>query len=150
MIGGSWTVLGAGSALPRSGYGPSAHLLRHASLDGPLLLDCGSGTIRALDAQDVTLAELRRVVVTHFHVDHCLDLAALAFARRNPAARAGPLEIFAPERLCEVLAGLESAFGRGAVFQDTTLRPLQPHAGAVGLQLDAARLRWTPNGHTPD
>ncbi|MCA8980398.1 MAG: hypothetical protein KDC14_10260, partial [Planctomycetes bacterium] len=42
------------------------------------------------------------------------------------------------------------AFGRGAVFQDTTLRPLQPHAGAVGLQLDAARLRWTPNGHTPD
>lgn len=150
MTRGVWTVLGAGSALPARGLGPSGHLLRHAELDGATLFDCGPGTIRSLAAHAVSLGELKRVVITHFHIDHCLDLAALAFARRNPAAGVGPLEIFAPAGIRKVLAGLEQAFGRGAAFERTTVHVLEPETGSVGVALGAARLRWAANGHTAD
>lgn len=150
MTGGAWTVLGAGSALPKPGFGPSGHLLEHDALEGATLFDCGPGTIRSLADHGVSLATLRRVVLTHFHVDHCLDLAALAFARRNPAAEACDLEIYAPEGIRRVLEGIEHAFGRGAVFDRTTLTILEPGSGATGLELGGARLRWCANGHTGD
>lgn len=124
--------------------------MRHASLQGATLFDCGPGTIRSLALHGVTLADLQRVVLTHFHVDHCLDLAALAFARRNPASQCGPLRIYGPAGLARVLAGLESAFGRGATFERTTMRVLDAHDGFAGVELDSARLRWVANGHTAD
>lgn len=150
MTRGVWTVSGAGSALPKAGFGPSGHVLQHADVDGATLFDCGPGTIRSSAAHGLALADLKRVVITHFHVDHCLDLAALAFARRNPAARAGPLELFAPAGIRRVLDGLELAFGRGAVLDSCTLRVLEPEAGSSGLGLGSARLRWVANGHTED
>jgi ribonuclease BN (tRNA processing enzyme) len=147
---GAWTVLGAGSALPKSGFGPSGHIFEHDAVEGVTLFDCGPGTIRALDDHGVSLAQLRRVVLTHFHVDHCLDLAALAFARRNPAAAAAALEIYAPAGIQRVLEGLEHAFGRGATFDSTTLTVLEPGRGNAGIDLGGVGLKWAANGHTSD
>lgn len=156
----TWTVIGAGSALPRAGFGPSGHALRLPQLDGVTLFDCGPGTVRALAAAGVALVDVRRVVVTHFHVDHCADLAALAFARRNPTIPSPPLEILAPPAIDGVLDGLRAAFGKHATFADTSVRHLVhgvDHGGrcgdaglALGPEGAGVRLRWTPNGHTKD
>ncbi|KPV39224.1 hypothetical protein AN478_13225 [Thiohalorhabdus denitrificans] len=41
------------------------------------LLDCGEGTLRALQAAGVGYGRLRAVFFSHFHADHCLGLPGL-------------------------------------------------------------------------
>ena len=92
-----WTVLGAGSILPRAGYGCAGHALRSTPGGRVTLFDCGPGTIRALASAGIGLGEVERVAISHFHPDHWLDLLALAFARRNPASQPAPrLELVGP------------------------------------------------------
>ena len=150
--GATWTVLGAGSILPRAGYGPSGYALRPAPGAPVTLFDCGPGSVRALAGVGIGLAEVERVVVSHFHPDHVLDLFALAFARRNPAFRpAPPLELVGPDGLAELVASGEQVFGRWVRDEARTLRTLpalegRPSALATGgLELAACA-----TGHTPE
>jgi len=145
--GGAWTVLGAGCALPRRGYGPSGHVLELPELEGLTLFDCGPGSLRSLPAWGFDWRNVRRIVLSHFHIDHCLDLAAFAFAQGNPGAEAGPLEVFATPGIDRVLEGLEFAFGTGARFRETRVHELPAAGGATGLDLGGVRLHWTANGH---
>lgn len=77
-------VLGAGSALPQAGLGPAGYAL---VLDdgGVVLLDAGPGSLRALGQLGKSLVDLRGIVLSHWHADHCADLVHLLFALRNPA-----------------------------------------------------------------
>lgn len=83
-LGLELTVLGAGCALPQKGRGPAGYAVRGDQLEGALLFDCGPGTIRSLADYEIELLDITCVVISHFHIDHILDLFALAFARRNP------------------------------------------------------------------
>jgi ribonuclease BN (tRNA processing enzyme) len=115
------TVLGAGSILPRAGYGCAGYALR-AAPGGPVtLLDCGPGSVRSLAGNGVELREVTRVVLSHFHLDHCLDLYALAFARRSPFVDGlPPLELVGPVGLRERFAGGHELLGGFARDPDTT------------------------------
>jgi len=151
-LGWTWTVLGAGTILPRAGYGSAGHALRRGR--GPVtLLDCGPGTVRALGRSGIGIEDVERVFVSHFHPDHWLDLLALAFARRNPALASAPdLEIVGPRGLGEILergAGLVGARS-WLRFERTTLTEVDPRGGATPLERGAARFRWTATGHTPE
>ena len=104
-------VLGAGSILPRAGYGCAGYALRPTP-DGALtLFDCGPGSLRALGAAGLELGAVERVVLSHYHPDHCLDLFALFFARRNPNHEPRPLEVIGPAGLERIQSGAEQAFG---------------------------------------
>ncbi|HEX6884963.1 MAG TPA: MBL fold metallo-hydrolase, partial [Planctomycetota bacterium] len=106
------TVLGAGSILPRAGYGCAGYALRPAPGAPVTLLDCGPGSIRALAAAGIGVGEVRRVVFSHYHLDHCLDLFALAFARHNPAlAAVGEIELVGPRGLRERIEGAPGILG---------------------------------------
>ena len=81
-----WDVVG-------QGLGCAGYALRLVE-DGPVtLFDCGPGTLRALAEAELRLESVQRVVISHFHVDHCLDLFALGFARNNPSFEAEELEL---------------------------------------------------------
>lgn len=89
-------VLGAGTILPQRGLGPAGFALTGGS-DGVTLFDCGPGSVRALAGAGIALTDVRRVVLSHFHTDHCLDVFALFFARRNPfLGEVGTLELVGP------------------------------------------------------
>ncbi|MHC4262529.1 MAG: MBL fold metallo-hydrolase, partial [Planctomycetota bacterium] len=60
-------VLGAGSALPRAGYGPSGYALRPAAGAAWTLLDCGPGTVRMLGQAGIAIEAIERVVFSHWH-----------------------------------------------------------------------------------
>lgn len=142
------TVLGAGSILPRVGYGCAGYALRAGFGEGVTLLDCGPGTIRALAGAGIALTEVRRVVLSHYHLDHCLDLFALAFARRNPALDAlGEIELIGPRGLRARMEGAPALLGHGAAMPDAVLREVEP---GEGLERDGLRWRSVANGHTPE
>lgn len=147
-----WTVLGAGSILPRAGYGCSGYALSETEHEGITLFDCGPGSLRSLGNAGIELGRVERVVLSHFHPDHCLDVLALAFARRNPSFRgAKPLELIGPRGLEEFLrrAGELYATRRWTRFDGASVREVEPNA-AGELDLERFRLRWTATGHTPE
>ena len=144
------TVLGAGSALPAPGRGPAGYALTGGGLEGATLLDCGPGSVRSLVDRGLALDDVRRVVVSHFHADHVLDLFALAFARRNPAlpGERPELDLVGPRGLAD-LVGLEAGpmgqWVRDPRHRVTEVEPEVP--GAVqrpDLDLAHAGMRHSP------
>lgn len=147
-----WTVLGAGAILPRAGFGCSGHALRTRERGPVTLFDCGPGSVRKLGDVGIGVEEIERVVLSHFHTDHCLDLLALAFARRSPslAGRLPALEIVGP-RGTAALVERGAAFGgeRGWTrFTDARIVEVDPHARGATLAAGDLELAWTATQHT--
>jgi ribonuclease BN (tRNA processing enzyme) len=145
------SVLGAGSILPRVGYGCAGYALRAQPGGAVTLLDCGPGSIRALAGVGIGLTEVRRVVLSHYHLDHCLDLFALAFARHNPTLGGpdgmGEIELVGPRGLADRLAGAPALLGRWAAMPNARIHEVEP---GEELVRDGLRWRSVANGHTPE
>lgn len=78
------TVLGSAGSHPGVGRVCSGNLLRARGADGAvthLLVDAGNGSTANLQLH-AALADLDAVVVTHRHLDHCIDLASVQYALR--------------------------------------------------------------------
>lgn len=147
-----WTVLGAGTILPRAGFGCSGYALSDTDDPAVTLFDCGPGSLRALGSSGIELARVERVVLSHFHPDHCLDLLALAFARRNPSFRgAADLELIGPRGLTEFLRLAAELYGSRAYtrFDSARVREVDPGVPGV-IQARRFHLSWTATGHTPE
>ncbi|MDF1797903.1 MAG: ribonuclease Z [Planctomycetota bacterium] len=133
-------VLGAGAALPGRGRGPAGYAVRGGGLVGVTLLDCGPGSIRSLADRGLDLLDIRRVVLSHFHADHVLDLFALAFARRNPNLdqdRLPEVELIGPAGLAELLSVRQAPFDLWTRDPRHRVTEVFPDAG-VGLRLERA------------
>ena len=99
------TILGSGTAIPVPDRFPAGYFAEH---DGSrVMVDCGPGSLRRLAQAGSDLRSLDAVLLTHYHTDHCADIAALLFALRSPHfADRQPLHIYgAPglERLVRTL-----------------------------------------------
>lgn len=105
-------VLGSCGTWPGKGAATSGYLLRH---DGFVLwLDAGSGTLARLQ-QEVEIADVGGVLISHGHPDHFVDLYPYFYARYY--GEQGPLGVplFAPPGFLERLAGLLSKDAREAL-----------------------------------
>lgn len=69
-------VLGTSSQVPTRYRNHNGYLLRWDN-EG-LLFDPGEGTQRQMIYADVSATDVSRVLITHFHGDHCLGLAGLS------------------------------------------------------------------------
>jgi ribonuclease BN (tRNA processing enzyme) len=150
-VAAQWCVLGAGSILPRAGYGPAGYALRPAPAAPVTLFDCGPGSLRGLPGVGIELREVERIVLSHFHLDHCLDLFAFAFARRNPSLGSPPpLEVIGPRGLRRLVDGAEGALGALARDPAASFLEVEPAGGLPALERGPLRLTWTPTLHTPE
>jgi len=73
------TFLGTGSAMPTGDRFQTGLLVE--SGERSLMVDCGSGTLHALQRTDVGYEGIDAVLLTHHHLDHVSDLMALCKAR---------------------------------------------------------------------
>jgi ribonuclease BN (tRNA processing enzyme) len=150
-VSATWTVIGAGTILPRLGYGPAAYALRPRPGGPVTLFDCGPGTLRSLPAAGIALLEVERIVLSHFHLDHCLDLFAFAFARRNPSlGELRTLEVIGPRGLSRLVEQAEGALTSFARDPAAHWREVDPKQLTGVLEREGLRLSWAATGHTPE
>jgi ribonuclease BN (tRNA processing enzyme) len=76
------TILGSGTAIPDPDRFPAGYLAEHGETQ--VMIDCGPGSLRRLAQAGRDLRSLDAVLLTHYHTDHCADIAALLFALRSP------------------------------------------------------------------
>jgi ribonuclease BN (tRNA processing enzyme) len=99
------TLLGTGTGIPQPGRSQAAIL---AEAQKPLLVDCGAGTLLRLEQAGINVADLDAVVLTHLHLDHVLDLLAIANARY--LQQLPGLDVYGPKGTDVWLKTIHSAF----------------------------------------
>ncbi len=127
-------ILGSGTAVPTPRRGPSGAVL--AVGDEVTLIDPGPGALQRACRAGFPAETIGRVLLTHHHPDHCLDLAAVLFARKSPALPppGGPLEIVGGPGTAALLERLEAVFGGWITLPpgDRVVRELAPGRFDVG------------------
>ena len=119
------TFLGTGAAMPTGERFQTGLLLEDPDGDAePLLVDCGSGVLHGLASTDVGYEGIGTVLLTHHHVDHVSDLAALLKARW--LAGETELEIVGPEGTRDLVEGLLSVHDYMEGRFELTFREIGP------------------------
>lgn len=145
------TVLGAGTLLPDDGRRSPAFLVEAPGVH--VLLDCGPGTLHGLQRHGVEWQALTHVAVTHYHLDHVGDLAAVLFALEHGVRppRTRPLTLVGPRGFGAWLERLAAALGDHVVDPgfDVDVAELGP---GEALEAPAARMRLSahPTPHTEE
>lgn len=103
------TLLGTGTQLVNRRRGQSGLLLEAGG--ERTLLDCGAGTLDRLARLDIDAQGLDRILLTHFHPDHTIDLATILFSLQHPSVqRARPLELVGPPGLIGLIERIAAAW----------------------------------------
>ena len=138
------TVLGSGTAVPVPDRFPAGYLVEaHGTT---VMVDCGPGTLRRLAQAGVGIERLDAVFLTHFHTDHCSDLAALLFALHGPQyAGRKPIAVHAAPGLLRLVRLLTEAWPWLAP-RDYRLDLVELAPGS--MRLGALDVSWLPIRHT--
>lgn len=138
------TILGSGTAVPNPDRFPAGYLVSNGEFNA--LIDIGSGVLRRYAATGLDLDQLDAVLLTHYHTDHCADLAILLFALRNPRYQGRrPLRIIGHAGLKKLLTDLERAWpwvsAKGYELQVEEVEPGKFDLGP--FQVEAIRIEHT-------
>jgi ribonuclease BN (tRNA processing enzyme) len=138
-------VLGSAGAFPGPGQATSGYLVRE---DGfTLLLDLGTGALSNLQ-RHVRHDELDAIVISHEHLDHCLDMYPLFYARFFHPEPLEPLPVVTPPGLFERINGLEDNNGIRDMAATFDFREIEPGGDfELGPFRFSTRLlpHWVPN-----
>lgn len=112
MICMKLTVLGSGTIFSGPERKTSSYLVRGSTSD--LLIDCGFCALKQLQKVFDPL-KIHNFFLTHLHLDHCLDLAAIIAYKREAlywkaSTDKSQLNVFGPKGLKEFYSYLKSAF----------------------------------------
>ena len=139
------TILGAGTSIPVKRYSPAGLYVQAGGEH--LLFDAGPGTLQRLHAIGVTFLQLDRIFLTHFHIDHCLDLVSILFALRIPSPRrTKPLMVYGPRGLKQLYRQLNTAFNRW--LEPRTYRLTFKELGETRLRFDGYRVTTRAMNHS--
>lgn len=141
-----FTILGSGTGIVTPRRAAPAVLI--GSEKFLVLVDCGPGCLLRLSQTGLDVTKIAAVLFSHFHVDHCADLAPLLFARRVPELPRAEQPL--------VLAGLGMASHYAALqgLHGQWVEPLEGSPTLIELQeacfdLGPWQIEWTRTTHTP-
>lgn len=134
-------ILGSNATAPTAAGPASGYLLHTGS--GLVLVDAGPGVMAEYVSRH-SLVELRAIVVTHLHADHCLDLMALAYRWTFPE-RLPRIPLYLPEEDLPRLKAFDAVFGIDTLPGMET--PMQTAWEVRGLSLEGrAEQGWEDLG----
>lgn len=126
------TVLGSGTGVPSSRRAPPGLLLQIEG-EGPVLIDPGPGSLARTAAGGVPVTALDRVLLTHHHPDHTLDLISLLFARHNPwlKPRLKKLTVVGPRGTRALYEGMKALYGTWVQAGEEELEIVEVEVGPL-------------------
>ena len=124
------TVIGCAGSYPTAQSPSSCYLLEH---DGHrIVLDMGSGALGALQGY-LDPGDLSAVVLSHCHVDHCVDVASLFVLRHYaPVPPVSPLPLLGPSDTRERMAAIYGMADPGDLSVEFDIRLLGPDPAVIG------------------
>lgn len=137
------TVLGSAGSHTLAGRACSGYLVRAG--DTHLLLDAGNGSTANLQRL-IPVADLDAVVVSHRHIDHCIDLVGCFYNLRFDPAFDRRLSLYAPAEVHRTLTSVmsaDSAMRFDDVFDHREVGP------GDELTVGAAHLSFAHSVHPP-
>lgn len=143
------TILGSGTLIPDDRRRSAAHLVESGGVR--LLLDCGAGTVHGFDRHGVAWREISHLALSHFHLDHVGDVAALIFALKwgVQPPREAPLTVLGPPGLRDFLDRLGATFGDSVADPGFPIHAVEPgRNGSWEDTAGAVRLAAHPTRHT--
>jgi len=118
--------------------------------EGATLVDCPGGVVHKLARQGLRADALRRVILTHNHVDHVYGIPHLLHALAI-GADLDSLTIHAPEQTLETVRAVISAHDLwGPRYADLDLQPIEMVAGTAVVETDGLRITASPAAHGRD
>ncbi len=75
-------ILGSGTCVPSLKRHPCSVLIREKGVH--ILVDAGPGTMGQVLKLGVAIRDIDMILLSHFHLDHCADLAPFIFATKYP------------------------------------------------------------------
>lgn len=106
-------IIGSGGAIPQPDRTPCSVWVTAAGKN--LVFDLGPGVLSRLAAEGLAHDQIEAILISHFHMDHTLDLWAYFFAAQIPGFPiTGPVMLVAPPGLSKLEEGLRAAYGHWA------------------------------------
>jgi ribonuclease BN (tRNA processing enzyme) len=141
-------ILGSGDA--RAGRRRDTTALAVQADDEWTLVDCPGGAVHKLARLGADLAALRRLIVTHNHVDHVYGFAHLAHALALSAVHRPALSVHAPKETVTTLRAILQAHGLDAARARLDLQgvELQPDVEVAASR--SVRIVASPAAHSSD
>jgi len=97
------------------------------------VVDIGPGSERKLELMKLNPAQVRAVLLTHFHSDHIGDLGELMLKRWAGGSKKNPLEVFGPTGVETVINGFNLAYSLDDEYRIKHHGPeIVPPSGAGG------------------
>lgn len=105
------TILGSGTCVPSLTRSACGVLVQTG--EEKILFDLGPGTMWRLLEAGVTIFDITRIFLSHFHPDHAGELVSFLFSNKYPGKtrRTLPLTLVAGEGLSSFFDGLKAVFG---------------------------------------
>jgi ribonuclease Z len=109
-----------------------------------VVVDAGPGSWEVLDAQNLPLAQVSAVLLTHFHSDHIGGLGE-AITQSWIAGRAKPLPVYGPEGVERVVAGFAQAYASDVDYRVAHHGDAHMPRAASGAEARPVALGDAPN-----
>jgi ribonuclease Z len=141
-------LLGSGSGFPTAQRDTTSLLVGAA--EGWTLIDCPGSVVHKLAARGVRPADLRRVILTHNHVDHVYGFPHLVHALAIEGA-VNRLEVDAPAQTLQTVAAMVRAHAlAGAGYPRLELVEIALEEGREIVRSEGLRIRSAPACHGRD
>ena len=148
-------ILGNNGPYPAAGGACSGYLLSSDSGETNILIDCGTGVLARLMADDM-LDALDAVILSHLHFDHMSDMLPMQYALQfRPREKALP--VYAPNTPAHVRAMLDCPHFDLWTPEDVTIGEMRVsftparhpvETNAVAVECDGGKFAFTGDSNT--
>ncbi len=143
------TILGSGTCVPSLARHACSVLVSGGGLN--VLVDAGPGTMSQLLKLGVGIDDIDVILLSHFHLDHCAELAPFIFATKYPGFdRVKPLTLGGGTGIRQLFDRLNTAYGKTLEMPDDLLHILELEEKGQAQWGPAFKAEYAQTVHNPE